>query len=81
MTDLEQFKTVGFIGLGAMGKPMLEHLANKLPAGSRIWVYDVVQEVVDEVCAAYPNKVCKGTSSADVAQHTVCAYSQRCVTV
>ncbi|KAJ4337783.1 hypothetical protein N0V95_008241 [Ascochyta clinopodiicola] len=66
MTD---FKTLGFIGLGAMGKPMLEHLAKKLPQESRIWVYDVVEQVVDEVCAAYPGRVSKGTSARDVTEH------------
>ncbi|KAF3032919.1 hypothetical protein E8E12_003751 [Didymella heteroderae] len=69
MADFEGFKTLGFIGLGAMGRPMLEHLANKLPEGSRLWVYDVVERVLDEVCAAYPNRVLKGTSAADVATH------------
>lgn len=71
MADSNDFKTLGFIGLGAMGKPMLEHLARKLPQESRLWVYDVVEHVVDEVCAAFPDRVYKGTSAADVAQHTV----------
>lgn len=71
MTQSANFKTVGFIGLGAMGKPMLEHLAHKLPQESRIWVYDVVEQVVNEVCAAYPDRVFKGVSAKDVAQHAV----------
>jgi len=72
MADLATFRTVGFIGLGAMGKPMLEHLTNKLPEGSCLWVYDVVEQVLDEVCAAFPDRVFRGTSAADVAQHVVC---------
>lgn len=72
MADFTNFKTLGFIGLGAMGKPMLEHLANKLPEDSHLWVYDVVERVLDEVCAAFPNRVLKGSSAADVAQHAVC---------
>lgn len=60
-----------------MGKPMLEHLANKLPKESRLWVYDVVEQVVDEVCAAFPDRVFKGTSAADVAQHTVYTHLDR----
>lgn len=71
MTSPANFKTLGFIGLGAMGRPMLEHLANKLPEESRIWVYDVVEQVVDEICAAYPGRVFRGTSARDVAQHVV----------
>jgi 3-hydroxyisobutyrate dehydrogenase len=73
MTEASEFKALGFIGLGAMGKPMLEHLARKLPKESRIWVYDVVEKAVDEVCAIFPDRVLKGTSAAHVAQHAVCA--------
>lgn len=71
MTDLSSFKTIGFIGLGAMGKPMLTHLAKKLPASSEIWVYDVVESVVDEICVTFPDRVHKAVSSADVAGHSV----------
>jgi 3-hydroxyisobutyrate dehydrogenase-like beta-hydroxyacid dehydrogenase len=71
MIDSPPFKTIGFIGLGAMGKPMLAHLADKLPASSEIWVYDVVESVVDEVCSTFPNRVHKAVSSADVAEHSV----------
>ena len=73
MTETSEFKTLGFIGLGAMGKPMLEHLANKVPKESRIWVYDVVEDVMDEVCTKFPDRVMKGASAAHVAQHVVCA--------
>lgn len=71
MAQSHEFKTLGFIGLGAMGKPMLEHLANKLPSESRIWVYDVAEQVVDDVCAAFPDRVFKGKSAKDVAQQVV----------
>jgi 3-hydroxyisobutyrate dehydrogenase len=72
-----EFKTLGFVGLGAMGKPMLEHLANKLPQESHIWVYDVVEEVVDEICASFPDKVSKATSAKHVAQQAVCVLIAR----
>jgi 3-hydroxyisobutyrate dehydrogenase len=74
MTDTPDFKNLGFIGLGAMGKPMLSHLANKLPKESRIWVYDVVEHVVDEVCAAFPERVLKAGSAKEVAQHAVRSF-------
>lgn len=66
------FNTLGFIGLGAMGRPMLEHLANKLPPESRIWAYDIVEQVVDDVCAQFPDRVLKSKSAKDVAQKAVC---------
>lgn len=62
---------IGFIGLGAMGRPMAGHLANKLPAQTRIYVYDVVGSVVDEICREFPGKVLKGTSAKDVAEKSV----------
>ncbi|KAF2133761.1 hypothetical protein P153DRAFT_392415 [Dothidotthia symphoricarpi CBS 119687] len=67
MIDLSEFKTVGFIGLGAMGRPMLAHLANKLPRESHIWIFDVLEQAVDELCADYPDKVSKAMSARDVA--------------
>jgi len=68
MTHSHEFRKLGFIGLGAMGKPMLSHLANKLPEESRIWVYDVVEQMVDDACAEFPGRVLKAKSAKDVAQ-------------
>lgn len=71
MAQSNEFDKVGFIGLGAMGNPMVTHLANKLPSTSRIWVYDVVESVVDDLCADFPERVLKGANAKDVAQHVV----------
>jgi 3-hydroxyisobutyrate dehydrogenase-like beta-hydroxyacid dehydrogenase len=71
MASSHSFKKLGFIGLGAMGKPMVSHLANKLPSDSRIWVYDVVEKVVDELCAEFPERIIKGANAKDVAQQVV----------
>jgi 3-hydroxyisobutyrate dehydrogenase len=54
---------VGFIGLGNIGKPMAERLA-EWPGG--LWVYDVVPEAV----AALEKKGAKAAASAaDIAEH------------
>lgn len=71
MASTHGFEKLGFIGLGAMGKPMVSHLANKLPQDSRIWVYDVAQQVLDDICAEFPEKIVKGASAKDVAQNVV----------
>jgi 2-hydroxy-3-oxopropionate reductase len=42
-------KTIGFIGLGIMGKPMAKNL---LKAGYPLTVYDIVPEAVQEIVAA-----------------------------
>ncbi|KAF2846204.1 3-hydroxyisobutyrate dehydrogenase-like protein [Plenodomus tracheiphilus IPT5] len=68
MTDKQSFERLGFIGLGAMGRPMLSHLAKKLPPDSRIWVYDVAEQVVDEVCDEFPGRVLKAKSAREVAE-------------
>lgn len=71
MVSTHGFEKLGFIGLGAMGKPMVSHLANKLPSDSRIWVYDVVQQVVDDLCAEFPERIVRGASAKDVAENVV----------
>ncbi|KAF2453170.1 NAD binding domain of 6-phosphogluconate dehydrogenase-domain-containing protein [Lineolata rhizophorae] len=62
------YSTVGFVGLGAMGRPMVEHLANKLPETTRIYVFDVVQAAIDQLCEKYPGRILKGSDAKDVAQ-------------
>lgn len=69
MADSFDFQNVGFIGLGAMGKPMLVHLANKLPAESRIHVFDVAEEAINQVCSQFPEKVIGSSSAKHVAEH------------
>ena len=66
------FSKVGFIGLGAMGKHMVEHLATKLPDDTRIYIYDVSSPPIEELATRYPNKVIPSTSSKDVAENAVC---------
>jgi pyrroline-5-carboxylate reductase len=72
MPSSSGFERLGFIGLGAMGKPMVSHLAKKLPLESRIWVYDVVEQLVDDICAEFPERIMKSANSKDVAQQAVC---------
>jgi 3-hydroxyisobutyrate dehydrogenase-like beta-hydroxyacid dehydrogenase len=66
-----KYRSVGFIGLGAMGKPMAEHLAKKLPPETLIYVFDVVQAAVDELCTEFPNKVVKSVNAKEVAGKSV----------
>ena len=53
--------TIGFIGLGIMGKPMSRNL---LKAGHRLVIYDIVPAPVEELVAA---GAARGASSKDVA--------------
>ncbi|CAA9962473.1 hypothetical protein CFE70_005894 [Pyrenophora teres f. teres 0-1] len=67
MSQPDEWKKLGFIGLGAMGKPMMSHLARKLPEESAIWVYDVAEHLIDEACTEFPDRVFKAKSAKDVA--------------
>jgi 3-hydroxyisobutyrate dehydrogenase-like beta-hydroxyacid dehydrogenase len=64
--------TLGFVGLGAMGKPMVINLANKLPSGAIVHVHDVVEAAVEELCASYPNRVVRCANAKEVAENSVC---------
>ena len=61
--------SLGFVGLGAMGNPMVVNLAKSLSSGSRIHVHDIVAAAVEElVVASFPHVVIKCASDAEVAE-------------
>ncbi len=62
-----EVKHVGFVGLGAMGLPMASHLAAKLPEETCIYVFDIVQSLVDQLCESHSPKVLRCGSAKDVA--------------
>ena len=62
---------VGFVGLGAMGMPMAGHLAAKLPDETRIYVFDVVQSLVEKICSNHGGKVSSCSSAKEVADKAV----------
>jgi len=68
---MSDFQTVGFVGLGLMGKPMVGHLANKLPASTRIYVYDVLQGAIDELESHHQGKIIRAMNAKDVADKSV----------
>ena len=69
-----QYRSVGFIGLGAMGMPMATHLANKLPEETQIHVFDVFKPSVEDLCKRYPGKVTEAKSAKDVANKSVSTW-------
>ncbi len=66
--------TVGYIGLGAMGAPMLKRLADGAPAG-QVFGYDASRETCERVCAEARAQPC--ASIADIAG--VCDVLFTCV--
>ncbi|KAH0389333.1 hypothetical protein KCU92_g234, partial [Aureobasidium melanogenum] len=67
----KKIKTFGFIGLGLMGKPMSVNLASKLEADQHLFVYDLVESAVLEVCESAPDRVSSCQSPQDVANKAV----------
>lgn len=66
---MEEHKTIGFIGLGIMGKPMAKNL---MKAGYNLVVYDVNEEAVEELVNAGAQR---GTSSKDVAEKSAILFT------
>ncbi|KAI0597409.1 3-hydroxyisobutyrate dehydrogenase [Biscogniauxia sp. FL1348] len=60
--------SIGFIGLGAMGKPMVGNLVKRLPLGSRVFVHDVVEASMDDLYASYPSVIVKSTNAKEVTE-------------
>lgn len=69
--SLDDIKSVGFVGLGAMGMWMAIHLAEKLPSTTTIFVFDVVTPLMNELFAKYPEKVVRCINPRDVAEQSV----------
>jgi 3-hydroxyisobutyrate dehydrogenase len=71
---MSEYTSLGFIGLGAMGKPMAEQLATKLPSTTKIIVYDVIEDAIKELVEKYPGKVIAETSPKNVAENSVSSH-------
>jgi 3-hydroxyisobutyrate dehydrogenase len=68
---MADYSAIGFIGLGAMGAPMVGHLANKVPPETSIHVFDVVQSVAEDWVNQFPSKIHAEKNSKDVAEKSV----------
>ena len=69
--SLDDIQSVGFTGLGAMGMWMAVHLVEKLPSTTRIYVFDVVTSLMNELFAKYPERVVRCINPRDVAEQSV----------
>jgi 3-hydroxyisobutyrate dehydrogenase len=67
-----EYTSIGWIGLGLMGVPMVENLLAKTPESCQYYLFDVMTKPVEELAAKYPNRVHKCQSSKEVADKSVC---------
>lgn len=64
-------KNVGWIGLGIMGLPMARNLLKKMGDDTQFYVFDVIQESVDNFVQDGQGRVSACSSSKDVADKSV----------
>lgn len=64
-------KSIGFIGLGLMGVPMLGNLIKKSGSSTRFFVFDVDEDSVGRLCDEYSGLVERGQNARDVAEKAV----------
>jgi len=67
----EDIKNFGFIGLGLMGKPMSINLASKLQADQHLFIFDLLESAMTEVCETKPDAITQCKSPQDVANKAV----------
>lgn len=63
------YDTLGFIGLGTMGEPMIGNLVRKLP-NCHVYIHDLLGDVMDRVSIKY-RQAQKCRSSKEVAEKSV----------
>jgi 3-hydroxyisobutyrate dehydrogenase len=64
-------ENVGWIGLGIMGMPMVRNLLAKMEDKTQFYVYDVVQESIDQLVRDGQGRVHACSSSKEVADNSV----------
>ncbi|KAK3688057.1 NAD binding domain of 6-phosphogluconate dehydrogenase-domain-containing protein [Podospora appendiculata] len=60
--------SIGFIGLGIMGRPMATNLARKLPPDAKIHVHDVVATATEQFYTVFPDMVVKCANAKEVTE-------------
>lgn len=69
---MENIKSIGFIGLGMMGVPMVENVVKKTSDSTKIYVNDIVEDPVKQLCEQYPDRVESRKTAKEIADASVC---------
>lgn len=67
----DEISSIGFIGLGLMGLPMVQNLIKKTPETTKFFVYDVVDDAVKKLCEEHSTRATAMKSSREVAEQAV----------
>lgn len=65
------YTSIGFIGLGNMGYPMVENMVKKLPSSVKIYVFDVSEQAVKKISSEHKERVFPCSNSKEVARKSV----------
>ena len=65
------YSSIGFIGLGTMGLPMVENLLKKTGPTVKIHIYDVSEAAILNLAKSNEERIHACTSSMEVAQKSV----------
>jgi hypothetical protein len=69
---MDEISSIGFIGLGLMGLPMVKNLIKKTPEATKFFVYDVVEDTLNRFCDEHSTRAQATKSSREVAEKAVC---------
>ena len=64
-------KSIGWIGLGLMGNPMIRNLLKKMSEDTQFHIHDVVRESVDKLVEEGQGRIHACESSVEVADKSV----------
>ncbi|KAK4216952.1 NAD binding domain of 6-phosphogluconate dehydrogenase-domain-containing protein [Rhypophila decipiens] len=68
MSLFNQYFSLGFIGLGAMGKPMVTNLVLAVEPGAQVYVHDIATSVVEDLVGAHSGTIVGCASAKEVAE-------------
>ena len=74
---MDNYKSIGFIGVGMMGVPMVENVIKKTNDDVKIYVNDVVEEPVKQLCEQHPSRVESCSTAKAIADKSVCKRAHR----
>jgi 3-hydroxyisobutyrate dehydrogenase len=69
---MDEISSIGFIGLGLMGLPMVQNLIKKTPETTKFFMYDVVEDALNGFCDEHSTRAQATKSSREVAEKAVC---------
>lgn len=68
---MASYRSIGVVGVGAMGEQMVINVAHKTDPDVRVYINDLNEAVVQRLCTDFTGKVNKCSTAGDVAERSV----------